>query len=107
MTNVSDAADKIKEAAQSMVVQDQRIADSSRDALKANNEQSRNTLNATIMEYRLEHRAWMSMNEILIIRTEADGTQHGIQVGQVRPGDRIFLNVPYKNTGSTPAFDAN
>jgi hypothetical protein len=105
MKDMSDAADKIRQAADKMVAQDQRIADNSGKSITKNAEQGRATLNATIEEYRLEHRAWVSMNGIQTIRTEADGTMHEIQVSQVHSSDKIAMNVHYRNTGSTPAFD--
>jgi len=105
MSNMSDAASKIQEAADGMVTQEQRIADNSKNALMANSKQSKETLNATIDEYRLEHRAWMSLTQIQVVRLNKDGSSQMVQVTQVHAGERILLNVLVGNTGSTPAFD--
>ena len=48
MSNVSDAADVIKQAAQNMVTQDQRIADDAEKSLDASNRQSKAALDASI-----------------------------------------------------------
>jgi hypothetical protein len=41
MTNMADAADKIRQAAEGMVAQEQRMADNSQRALAANSQQSK------------------------------------------------------------------
>ena len=46
--SMSDAADKIRQAAQDMVAQDQRIADNAEKSLAASNKQSKAALNASI-----------------------------------------------------------
>jgi hypothetical protein len=61
MTDMSEAADKIREAAQGMVTQDQRIADNARNSLEASNRQSRAALDATIKNFQREQRAWMAV----------------------------------------------
>jgi hypothetical protein len=48
MKSMSDAADKIRQAAQDMVAQDQRIADNAEKSLAASNKQSKAALDATI-----------------------------------------------------------
>ncbi len=68
MSNMSDAADKIRQAAQDMVTQDQRIADSSQKAIEASNDQSKAatvasnkqskaSLEATIKDFQRDQRA--------------------------------------------------
>jgi hypothetical protein len=104
MANVSDAADRIRGAAQDMVVQDQRIADNSQKAIESSAKQSRTTLNATIEEFRLEHRAWLSLGEIDFVRAGPSGNQQ-VQISQLHSGEKIWVNVTYKNTGGSPAFN--
>src|SRR5579862_918095 len=48
MSSMSEAAEKIRQAAESMVIQDQRIADNAKSTLDASNKQSKAALDATI-----------------------------------------------------------
>lgn len=79
MSNMSDAADKIRRAAQGMVVQDQRIADD-----------AENTLNSTMAESQLEQRAWLAV--IIGHSVPAKGNQD------------VKNDVDIANTGNTPAI---
>ncbi len=58
MKSMSDAADKIRQAAQDMVTQDQRIADNSQKAIEASNKRSAEVLKATIDASNQDQRAW-------------------------------------------------
>jgi len=60
MSNMADAADKIRQAAENMVVQDQKIADNSQKALDASNIQSKAVLDASIAASRNDQRAWVA-----------------------------------------------
>lgn len=105
MTNVSDAATQIQQAAHDMVTQEQKIADDSEKSLSASNTQNRLGLNNTIEEFRLEHRAWVSLNEIVFVKLNPGGKGAPVQVYEMHVGDKIAVNLDYKNTGSTPAFN--
>lgn len=87
MGNMSDAANKIGQAAQNMVAQEQRIADNSKSALDASNTQSRDALDAAIDASHLDQRAWIGVHEI-----EADFS-----------GSEVSTKMSFINSGKTPA----
>lgn len=91
MTNVSDAADKIKNAAQNMVAQDQRIADNSEAALKATTKQAKSALDSSIDSSHLDQRAWLVVSTLAI---SAEPSQE----------DGASVTVSLANTGRTPAL---
>jgi hypothetical protein len=89
MKNMSDAADKIRQAAEGMVAQEQRIADNANAALDANNRQSKAALDASVAASRVDQRAWMDMI---------------INVPQNLSADQPFsTTAEMKNLGKTPA----
>jgi hypothetical protein len=92
MTNVSDAADKIKEAAQNMVVQDQRIADNAQKAIEASNRQSAAALKASIDASKLDQRAWVGMAPLQLVDSVLNEKQ-------------LDFTFAYTNTGKSPAID--
>lgn len=61
MKDVSDAADKIRRAAEGMVIEEQRIADNSKNALDASNRQAKAALEASILTAQNDQRAWLSV----------------------------------------------
>jgi hypothetical protein len=89
MQSVSDAADKIRQASQDMVIQNQRIADNSQKAMDASNRQSKAALDATIANAKRDQRAWVGVIAI--------------------PSEGFTETVPWKatvvffNSGRTPA----
>lgn len=91
MRNMSDAADKISQAAQDMVKQEQRIADNAQRALNASNKQSQRVLNANIAESQLDQRAWVG---IVSLPPPKDLTL----------GQKATFGVIFNNTGKTPAL---
>ena len=60
MKSMSDAADKIRQASEGMVTQEQRIADETQKAL----ENSNKALRMSTEEYKREHRAWITLDGI-------------------------------------------
>lgn len=90
MGTMSDAADKIKEAAQGMVIQDQRIADNAEKAMEASNAQSKAVLDEAIDSSHLEQRAWVAN-----MRIEMDAPT---------VGKKIEARVIWQNTGKTFAM---
>ncbi|MBZ5643762.1 MAG: hypothetical protein LAO19_13450 [Acidobacteriia bacterium] len=84
MSNMSDAADKIRQAAENMVIQDQRIADNAQNALDASNGQSKATLEASIEASKLDQRAWIT-----------------VEVEEKTGNFAVFM----RNTGKTPAIN--
>jgi hypothetical protein len=58
MKDMSDAAEKIRQAAEGMVTQEQRIADNAKNALGVSNKRSKEALDAAIRQFREEQRAW-------------------------------------------------
>jgi hypothetical protein len=90
MANVSDAADKIRKAAQEMVAQDQRIADNAQKALDASNKQSKSALDASIANARLDQRAWVA--------------PIGITNLNFKVGEPITFAVIFENSGKSPAL---
>lgn len=91
MIDMSAAADKIRQAAENMVVQDQRIADNAQVALDASNRQSKASLDATIEISRLEQRAWVGPTTMILKEMHAP--------------DPINADVTIINSGKTPALD--
>ena len=63
MGTMSDAADKIREAAQNMVIQEQRIADNAEKVLDASNKQAKSGLDASIAASRNDQRAWLGTGD--------------------------------------------
>lgn len=88
MKDMSDAAEKIRQAAQDMVTQDQRIADNAQKAMDASNIQSKASLGATQESMRQDQRAWISTESAIGIPTNE------------RP---FTIQIPIKNSGKTPA----
>jgi hypothetical protein len=80
MKDMSEAADKIRQAAEDMVIQDRRIADN-----------AQRSLNASIAAARNDQRAWLGPTEI---------TPFEFKVGEVMPA----MKVTVRNNGKTPAF---
>jgi hypothetical protein len=90
MTNVSEASDKIRQAAQDMVTQDQRIADNAQHSLEASNKQSKDALDATIKDFQRDQRAWVGLG------------QYAIQ--QFDDKQPFKLVLPFVNSGKSPAI---
>jgi hypothetical protein len=90
MTDVSTAADKIRQAAENMVVQDQRIADNAKKALEASNRQSKAALDASIASSREDQRAWLGAGDETYSIPESGPIESTVTVG---------------NTGKSPAID--
>jgi hypothetical protein len=102
MSDVSTAADKIRQAAQDMVTQDQRIADNAQKSLKANdsqskasldasNRQSQNALDATINNARLDERPWVTLSRFQLSK-------------EPEAGKDITIQCSFLNSGKTPAL---
>jgi hypothetical protein len=90
MSAVSDAADKIRQAAQDMVVQDRRIADNAQESLETSNRQAQAALDATIKNFQRDQRAWLGA---------ADYTYSIVETGPISSSAIVF------NTGKSPAID--
>jgi hypothetical protein len=90
MTDMSTAADKIREAAQNMVTQDQRIADNAQKALEASNKQSKTALDATIAASHFDQRAWLSAGD------------NTYTIAESGPIDNTVI---VSNTGKSPAME--
>lgn len=102
MKDMSDAADKIREAAQGMVAQEQRIADNAKNALDASNRNSKAALDATLAEMhsqtRLAARPWLGLD---------DESPDPIQIGGLHIDEKGKATLPYKirakNFSNVPA----
>ena len=92
MTDMSTAADKIRQAAEDMVTQDRRIADNAQKALDASSKQSKASLDASIVSSRLEQRAWVGVTDLHL-------------VGTIEAGKPISAVAVLNNTGRTIARD--
>ncbi len=83
MKDMSDAADKIRQAAENMVVQDQRIADNAKNALDASNKQSKAALATSIASSRFDQRAWAGVTVALSFfnsgKTPARNVEFGVR----------------------------
>ena len=90
MKNMSEAADKIRQAADGMVTQDQRIADNAQQSLDASNKQSKAALTAAISQFRADQRAWVGLG--------------AYRVDNFNDKDPFKLILPWVNSGKTPAI---
>lgn len=88
------AADKIKQAAQDMVAQDQRIADNASHALEASSKQSSVTLDASIEASHLDQRAWVGSVAASLVPNTA-----------IKADTDTTVQIAIENTGKTPALD--
>ena len=61
MADMYTAADKIRQAAENMVIQDQRIADNAQKGIEASNKQSEAVLHENIEASHLDQRAWVGI----------------------------------------------
>lgn len=92
MKDMSDAADKIRKAAQDMVVQDQRIADNAKNSLDASSRQSKRALDASVTASRFDQRPWI--------------TATGFKLSEEPSLNKSFtVTVGLLNTGKTPALN--
>jgi hypothetical protein len=95
MGDMSDAAEKIRQAAQNMVTQEQRIAENAQKSLEASNTQSQKALNANIAASRLDQRAWVGLKFYQCVGcTKTNGV--------ITYGNLIAV---LENTGKTPAIE--
>jgi len=103
MTDVSAAADKIRQAAENMVTQDQRIADNAEKSLNASNAQSKRALDesiaasqraldASILTSQLDERPWVVISSFRLS-----------QEPELNKG--VTATIGVINTGKTPAID--
>jgi hypothetical protein len=92
MANVSAAADKIRQAAQDMVVQDQRIADNAKNSLAASNGQSKAALEATVESSHRDQRAWVTFSGFKLS-------------GEPELNTGVTVTITVNNTGKTPALE--
>jgi hypothetical protein len=92
MKDVSDAADKIRQAADNMVTQDQRIADNAQNSLNASNRQGRAALDASIESSHLDQRAWLNVSGFKLSEEPT-----------LDQGATVLLSV--FNSGKTPALE--
>lgn len=99
MGNMSDAADKIRQAAENMVAQDRRIADNAQKALDASNKQSKASLDASIAASRQDQRAWLSVGDYTYTITESDPVTSSVFVTDSgkTPATKVLCRI----TGTT------
>ena len=90
MKDMSDAADKIRQAAEGMVAQEQRIADNAEKSLKASNNQSKTALDASIAASRQDQRAWLGV---------------GDETYSISESGPIESSATVLNIGKSPAMD--
>jgi len=90
MKDMSDAADKIRQAAEGMVTQEKRLADDTENSLRSSSKQSSDALNASIAASRSDQRAWMG---------SADWSFN------VSASDPIKSTVAISNLGKSPAMN--
>ena len=77
MKDMSEAADKIRLAAENMVTQDQRIADNSQKATEASTKQNKAVLDAAIRQFRDDQRAWVAAVSPSVEGFEVDAFTQG------------------------------
>lgn len=98
MSNMADAADKIRQAAQDMVTQDQRIADNAQNALAESNRQNKETLNLLqqqLTDDEIKEAAQLDVQDIKLTAIDIPN----------KP-DAIYVQLSYtlKNVGPTAAL---
>jgi hypothetical protein len=98
--NMSDAADKIRQAADGMVAQEQRIADNAKQSLDASNRQSKAALDAAITQNRVDQRAWVGATEML--PPPPAFTENGKRL-YLKEGQQSVFQFYLANSGKTPA----
>jgi hypothetical protein len=95
MADMSTAADKIRQAAEGMMTQEQRIADNAKNALDASNRQAKAALDASIAASRLDARAYVTIGR-------PDGTVADIIWPKDEKGNAALM-VYFQNNGRLPA----
>jgi len=93
MGTMSDAADKIKQAAEGMVTQEQRVADNAKSSLEASNKNSKAVLDSAIAASRLEQRPWVY------------GVHFELSAEPEKDKD-VWITGYLSNSGKTPALEA-
>jgi hypothetical protein len=89
MADMSTAAEKIRLAAENMVIQDQRIADNAQKTMDASNRQSKAVLDATIGDFQRDQRAWVGFSESNVIKFDDK--------------EPFQLLITFVNSGKSPA----
>ena len=92
---MSGAADKIRQASEGMVTQEQRIADNAKKAMDAGNRQAKAALDASIASSRSDQRAYVTIGR-------PDGTVAEIVWPKDEKGNAGLL-VYFQNNGRLPA----
>jgi hypothetical protein len=95
MKDMSDAADKIRQASEGMVKQEQRIADNAKSALDASNRQAKTALDASIAASHSDQRAYVTLGR-------QDGTVAEVIMPKTEAA-KAALIVYFQNTGHLPA----
>jgi hypothetical protein len=107
----SDAAEKMRQAAENIVSQEQRIADNAKDALDASNRQSKIALDTSIESARQDRRPWVGLRDFRCenCTSELKQPQTDQPSQPFQPFNRIeTLHIGnmfgvMENTGKTPA----
>jgi hypothetical protein len=100
MSDVSGAADKIQQAAQNMVTQDQRIADNA----KAASDASKTALDATIAESRMDQRAFVNFAKVMQDSPVLIPDKNEVQEWEFWPRMGNSGNTPTRNAHSHMSF---
>jgi hypothetical protein len=95
MGNMSDAAEKIRQAAEGIVTQEQRIADNAQKSLDASNRQSKAALDAATSQFRAENRPWISLQNV----RPTDGRN----IPDPDVPNNWYVTYDVVNTGHSPA----
>ncbi len=119
MKDMSDAANKIREAAEGMVTQEQRIADNAQKALDGSNKQSKAALDASINQFRDEQRAWVGfpLGEVTddiavgkspkgLLRLQNNGRTPAIKVASETQAGVICGGFPRRPPYTVPETDS-
>ena len=92
MKDMSEAAEKIRLAAEGMVTQEQRIADNAKLASEASNRQSKTALDASIAASRNDQRAWLGIHAMGVVLP-------------IETNHPLKINFATVNSGKTAASD--
>jgi hypothetical protein len=95
MKDMSGAADKIRQAAEGMVLQEKQIADNAKEAMDTSNRQAKAALDASIAASRSDQRAYVTIGR-------PDGTVADIIWPKDEKGN-AGLMVYFQNNGRLPA----
>lgn len=105
MKDMSEAAEKIRQAADGMVTQEERIANNAKTALEASSKQSKVALDATIESARQDRRPWVGLRDFRCddCTSKFNGPKPDQSFNRIETLKIGNMFGVMENTGKTPA----